>query len=130
MVFRALVEAAAFGARRILERFREWNVSTDSVTAVGGIAGKSAFVMQVCTDVLNLPIRTVKSDQVCALGAAMLAAAASKVHPNLRTAMDRMNSGYGREYLPNPENVRIYDHAYGRYLAYSDAVESVVVRKA
>ena len=67
-IFRALVEATAFGSRAIVEQFRKEGVPINAVIAQGGIARKSPFVMQVTADVLGMPIRVVASDQACALG--------------------------------------------------------------
>ena len=75
-IFRALVEATAFGSRAIVEQFRKEGVPINAVIAQGGIARKSPFVMQVTADILGMPIRVVASDQACALGAGMLAAVA------------------------------------------------------
>ncbi|MBE6357367.1 MAG: ribulokinase [Lentisphaerae bacterium] len=123
MVFRALVESTAFGAKRIVDRFAEKGVEIRSIAAIGGIAKKSPFVMQTCADVLNMPIKEVASDQACALGAAMFASVASKVHKDIHTAMAKMNSGYTSEYFPNAEMTEIYRRKYLRYLALADAVE-------
>jgi L-ribulokinase len=67
-IFRALVESTAFGSRAIVDQFRKEGVAIDSVIALGGIARKSPFVMQLTADVLGMPIRVVASDQACALG--------------------------------------------------------------
>ena len=80
-IFRALVEATAFGSRAIVEQFRKEGVPINAVIAQGGIARKSPFVMQVTADILGMPIRVVASDQACALGAGMLAAAAAEDLP-------------------------------------------------
>ncbi len=124
MVFRALVEATAFGAKRIIERFQEENIQIDSMIAIGGIAKKSAFVMQTCADVLNMPIQVAKSEQACALGAAMFAAAAAGVYPDIQTAVDAMSAGVESEYLPNPENAAVYRKQYQHYLALADMMEA------
>ena len=78
-IFRALVEATAFGSKAIVDRFRNEGVQIDSVIGIGGIALKSPFVMQTLSDVLNMPIKVCKTDQACALGAAMFAATAAGV---------------------------------------------------
>ena len=124
MIFKALVESTAFGSRRIAERFREEGVKIDSIAAIGGIAKKSSFVMQTCADVLNMPIRVVRSEQTCALGAAMFAAVAAKIYPDTISAMEAMNSGYDAEYLPDPAKVAHYNAMYQRYLALANAVET------
>jgi len=98
------------------------------VLAIGGIAKKSKFVMQVCADVLNVPIKVAKSEQACALGAAMFAAVASGVHPTMRKAMDSMNSGFDAEYFPNPENVKLYNGIYERYCGFAAVTEKEIMK--
>jgi len=88
MIYRALAESTVFGAKAIIERFREEGIAVQSVSACGGISRKSPFIMQLCADIFNMPVRVSSCDQTCALGGAMFAAAASGIYPNLRTAMD------------------------------------------
>jgi len=123
MIFRALVESAAFGSKRIIERFQHEGVKIESVMAIGGIAKKSKIVMQTCADVFNMPIKVAKSDQACALGAAMFAAVAVGIYSDIDAAIAAMNSGFNAEYTPIPENVVAYQRKYARYLELADAVE-------
>lgn len=123
MVYRALVEATVFGARAIVERFRAEGVAVDSVGAVGGISRKSPLVMQICADVLNMPIRVAANEQTCALGAAIFAALAAGVHPDYETAVRNMSSGYDRTYAPNAEHAAIYTDLYRRYCILGKAQE-------
>ena len=76
-IFRALVEATAFGSRAITERFRQQGVPVESIVVIGGISKKSPLVMQICADVWNCPIAVLDSEQSCALGAAICAAVAA-----------------------------------------------------
>jgi L-ribulokinase len=122
MIFRALVEATAFGSRAIVERFRREGVAIDEVVALGGIAQKSGFVMQVSADVLNMPIKVARSQETCALGAAMFAAAAAGVHPTLPQAQERMAGGFAETYRPDPERAARYDNLYRRYLELGDCL--------
>lgn len=115
-VFKALVEATAFGSKAIVERFLEQGVPINAVIAIGGVAKKSAFVMQTLADVLNMPIKIASSDQACALGAAMCAAVAAGVHPDLATAQRAMGSGFDAEYFPRPQHVNTYQTLYRQYL--------------
>lgn len=115
MVFRALIEATVFGSRAILERFRSEGVAVNSISAVGGIARKSPLVMQICADVLQVPISVVASDQACALGSAMFAAAASGYFPDLKTAMHNMQAGYDAQYMPRKNFQQQYDKLYQKY---------------
>lgn len=119
MVYRALVEATVFGTRAIFERFKEQDLEIKSIKATGGIAKKSPFVMQFCADALNMPVSIVNSDQTCALGAAMFGAAASKVHPDIRTAQRAMESGCSRVYTPQ----RNCDSRYALYRELGTALD-------
>ena len=116
MIFRALVEATAFGTKAIHDRFVEEGVQIDEVIGIGGIALKSPFVMQVMSDVLGKPIKVCKTMQACALGAAMFAATASGVYERVEDAIDAMNSGFSKEYIPDPERTEIYSMLYKKYL--------------
>lgn len=115
-IFKALVEATAFGSRAINERLKEEGVAIDEIIAVGGISKKSRFVMQTMCDVIGKPIKVVKSEQACALGAAMYAAVVSGLYPDITAAQEAMCSGFSDEYRPDPERGRIYDRLYARYL--------------
>jgi len=114
-IFRALVEATAFGARAIVERFRDEGLQIDQVIAQGGIPGKNEFVMQVSADVLGMPIKVVRSSQATALGAAMFAAVAAGLFPDIHGAQKAMSSGYAKEYQPRPELKEHYDRLYREY---------------
>ncbi len=115
-LFRGLVEATAFGARAIIERFREQGVAVESVVAIGGISKKSDFVMQVCADVWNCNIDVLESEQSCALGAAIFAATAAGAHPNVASAQEAMASNVCKTYRPDSHAAAIYDGLYQRYL--------------
>ena len=128
MVYRALAESTVFGARRIVERFREEGVPVKSVSAIGGIARKSPFIMQMCADVFGLPIKTPAAEQACALGGAMFAAVAARVHPDLNTAMAKMGAGVDRVYEPIPENSARYENEYRRYLALGQLLEEEAMK--
>lgn len=117
MIFRALVEATAFGSRAIAERFTGEGVEIRSILAIGGIAVKSPFVMQTLSDVLGMPIRVVRYDQTCALGAAMCAAVAAGIHPTLEAAQAAMGVGEYVDYMPDPERCAFYEKQYERYAA-------------
>lgn len=114
-VFKALVEATAFGSRSIVERFLAEGVPIKKVIAIGGVAKKSPFVMQTLADVLNKPIQVASADQACALGAAMCAAVAAGVHPSMEAAQQAMGSGFDAEYLPRPQVVPVYETLYRKY---------------
>lgn len=114
-IYRALVEATAFGSRRIVERFEEEGVAIEKVVAIGGIANKSPLVMQILADVLKCSVEVVKSTQCCALGAAVFAARVADVFPSMESACDAMSSGILKTYTPNPAHGEVYDSLYEKY---------------
>jgi len=122
-IFRALVEATAYGSRAIVERFRAEGVVIEDVVALGGIAQKSPFVMQVTADVLNMPIKVAASEQSCALGAAMFAAVAAGIYDSVAAAQAKIGSGFSRTYMPNAANAKMYDSLYQKYLQLGRSLE-------
>jgi L-ribulokinase len=117
-IFKALVEATAFGSKAIVDRFRSEGVKIEKVVAIGGVAKKSPFVMQTLADVLQMPIKVVKSEQACALGAAMCAATAAGVYKTMEDAQKAMSSGFDAEYVPNKSKGEIYTVLYEKYLKF------------
>jgi L-ribulokinase len=113
--YRALVEATAFGARAIVERFREQGVAIDEIIGIGGVARKSSLVMQTLADVLNMPIKVSANDQAVALGAAMFAAVAAGLYPDIPAAQAALCPAIEKTYVPRPELARVYDSLYKRY---------------
>ena len=126
MIYRALLEGTVFGAQAILERLNEEGLPVQEIIATGGISRKSALVMQLCADVFNLPIRIAASEQTCALGAAMFAAVAAGVHPDIMAAMAAMGAGYDREYRPQPVLVPVYRRLYRQYRKYGRLLEEAL----
>lgn len=122
-IFKALVEATCFGSNKILNRFIEEGVIIEGVIAVGGVAQKSDFVMQTLADILDFPIKVVRSQQTCALGAAMSAAVVAGIHESFLEAQDAMGDGFEKEYTPNFKNVEIYKKLYKKYSRFADFVE-------
>lgn len=115
-IFRALVEATAFGSKAIIDRFLENGIEIESVIGIGGISLKSPFVMQTLADVLGMPIKVAKAEQACAFGAAMFASVAAGLHPNVEAAQKAMGQGFAFEYQPNAQNHKIYMEVYDKYL--------------
>ena len=122
-IFRALVEATAFGSRAINDRFISEGVRIDGVIALGGVAKKSPLVMQIVADVLNMPIKVARSEQACALGSAMAAAVAAGVYTNTSEAQKNMGGGIETEYHPIPENVEKYNVLYEKYKKFGKFIE-------
>jgi L-ribulokinase len=114
-IFHAFVDATCFGAKAIVERFRKEGIPVKGIIGLGGVAKKSAFIMQMMSDVLDMPIKIHKSEQTCALGAAMFAATAAGIYPNIEKAMLAMGQGFETEYFPNGEKTVIYQKRYLQY---------------
>ena len=114
-IYRALLEAASFGARVVTDSYARAGVMLDEIYACGGIAKKNPLLMQILADVLAKPIHIVASDYAGALGCAMSAAVAGGYFRNLEEAARVMVKPPIRTYLPNPENTAIYDLLYAEY---------------
>ncbi len=127
-IFRALVEATAFGTKAIIDRFESEGVVIKEVIGIGGIALKSPFVMQTMADVINKPIKVCNTDQACALGAAMFAATAAGIYEKVEDAIQKMNSGFSREYKPIIENVKAYENLYQTYLKLGKFTEDEIFK--
>jgi L-ribulokinase len=123
-IYRALVEATAFGAKKIVDRFIHEGVKIEGIIALGGVAKKSPFVMQVVTDVLNMPILVARSEQACALGSAMAAATVAGIYPSLLDAQKAMGNGFEKEYTPIAENVGKYSILYQKYASLGNFIEN------
>lgn len=81
--------------------------------------------MQTLADVLNMPIKEAKSEQAPALGAAIYAATAAGIYPNVTEAIAAMGNGFDKVYYPNPEKVAIYQSKYEKYLALGEFIEKL-----
>jgi len=114
-LYRALVEATAFGSKAIVDRFVQDGLKIDEVVATGGIPQKSPLVMQILADVLDLPIKVSESTQSGALGAAIFASVAAGYYKDTYEAMKKMGSGFSKTYYPNKDNVGVYRKLYGYY---------------
>jgi L-ribulokinase len=114
-IFKALVEATAFGSKMINNRFISEGVRIDGVIAIGGVAKKNPFVMQIVADVLNMPIKVAKSDQTCALGSAMAAAVVAGVYKDISSAQKAMGGGFEKEYHPDPSRAKKYETLFRKY---------------
>ena len=128
-IYRALIEATAFGARAIIERVSEYGVPIDRVVCCGGIAEKDPFLMQVYADVTGCTMQVSGSSQACALGAAVSAAVLAGPekggHADFPTAQRAMTSVKPIRYTPNPEAKAVYDRLYRLYRQLHDAFGGV-----
>jgi len=118
-IYRTLLEAVAFGTRRIKDAYEEAGVSLKGIHAVGGIVKKNPLLMQIYADVLNCHICICKSTQAAALGAAMFAAAAAGEemgsYSTITEAIEQMSELEPYGYDPIPENVTVYDQLYEEF---------------
>jgi L-ribulokinase len=116
-IFKALVFAICFGAKKIVDRFEHEGVEIRTVIGIGGVARKSPFIMQTLANVLNRTIKVSESDQAPAVGAAIYAAVAAKIYPDVITASKIMGSDFEAEYHPIPEAVDVFKN---HLLAYDE----------
>ncbi len=114
-LFKSWVEATCFGAKAIVDRFNDEGVMVEGLIGLGGVARKSPYIMQVMANVMNMPIRIHRSEQTCALGAAMFAATAAGLYPDVEHAMKAMGQGFDMEYKPDRSVTALYDKRYHRY---------------
>ena len=118
-IYRALIEATAFGARVIMERFEEYGVRAERVINCGGIAMKNPMVMQILADVMNRTLEVSRSEQTCALGAAMcgavVAGAEAGGHADFPAAAAAMTGVQSTKYVPIPDHVAVYNRLHSLY---------------
>ena len=128
-VYRALIEATAFGARAIVDRLTEFHVPIERVVCCGGIAEKNPLFMQIYADVLGRPMLIAGSPQTPALGAAIAAAVAAGApaggYDRFETAQERMTSLKEQRYMPDAESHRVYSELYALYRQLHDAFGGV-----
>jgi L-ribulokinase len=120
-VYRALIEATAFGALTIINRIEEYGVKIAQVVNCGGIAEKSAITMQIYADVTGRPMKISRSAQTCALGSAIAAAVIAGAHKDYAAAQKKMTGLKPKVYKPNPKAHAIYKELYPLYRTLHDA---------
>ncbi len=120
-IYRALIEATAFGALTIINRFEEYGVKIEQVLNCGGIAEKNPVVMQIYADVTGRPMKISRSAQTCALGSAVAAAVAAGVYPDFATAQKRMTGLKPKVFKPNAKAHTVYKQLYVLYRKVHDA---------
>jgi L-ribulokinase len=128
-IYRALIEATAFGAGMIIERIREYGVPIEKVVCCGGVAEKNALLMQIYADVTGCTMYIAGSEQTCALGsaisAAVLAGPAKGGYADFSTAQKAMTSLKPIQYEPVPKNQQVYQQLFGLYRQLHDAFGGV-----
>ena len=120
-MYRAWIEATAFGARMISGRLEEYGQKVERIVACGGIPVKSPLVMQIYADVLGRPIAVSRSSQTAALGAAIAGAVAAGVYPSFTEAMQSMTAVQPQTFLPHPQSRAVYEKLYAQYRRVHDA---------
>jgi L-ribulokinase len=120
-IYRALIEATAFGARAIIDRIKEYGVPVERVVCAGGIAEKNALLMQIYADITGCTMLVSGSSQACALGSAVGAAVVAGAHPDFPSAQAAMTRLKDTTYTPIPENQAVYERLYGLYRALYDS---------
>jgi L-ribulokinase len=120
-VYRALVEATAFGALTIINRMEEYGVKISQIVNCGGIADKSPLTMQIYADVTGRPMKLSRSAQTCALGSAIAAAVIAGAHKDYAAAQKKMTGLKPIVYKPNAKNHAVYKEIYALYKELHDA---------
>ena len=123
-IYRALIEATAYGARIIIETFQDNGVPVHELVACGGLPEKNKLLMQIYADVIGLPIKVSASQQTSALGAAMFGAVAAGQAPggynSIYDAAKVMAHLKDKIYIPNPDNLRVYESLFAEYVTLHD----------
>jgi L-ribulokinase len=125
-VMRALLEATSFGARAIIEAFEKDGIKIDKIMAIGGVARKSKIGMQILADVTNRDIHVTAGDQSCAIGAAVFAATAAGLYPDIFAAQKALSAGTERVHKPDPARVAVYNKLYEKYRKLGTYIEGEV----
>ncbi len=118
-IYRALIEATAYGTRVIVEAFKENGVDVNTFYAAGGISQKDPMTMQIYADVINMPVKIADCEQGGALGSAIYGACAAGAekggYDSLYDGAAALGKVKDKVYYPNPENVEIYDKLFAEY---------------
>lgn len=120
-IYRALIEATAFGALTIINRLEEYGVKVEEIVNCGGIAEKNAVLMQIYADIIGRPMKISRSSQTCALGAAIAGAVAAKQFPDFESAQAAMTGLKPEIYTPDPAEHATYQKIYPLYRQLHDA---------
>ncbi len=114
-IYRALLESTAYGARVILEQYRQSGVEINEFWASGGVSQKNPLAMQIYADVLDMPVHVTDAKEGPALGSAIYGAAAAGLWDSVAEATEHMGGKVGRIYQPIEENVKVYQELYAEY---------------
>ncbi|WP_040979293.1 ribulokinase [Oceanobacillus jeddahense] len=114
-IYRAYMEATAFGTKIIMASYEDWGMEVDDVFASGGLPQKSDLLIQIYADVLNRPITVSASDYASGVGAAILGAVAGDAHEDMDTTISKMKQPFLKTVEPIPENVEKYEKLFKIY---------------
>ena len=114
-IYRSLIEATAFGTRKIIEAFASKNIPIDELHACGGLARKNPLLLQIYADVIQRPILLAGAEEASALGAAIHAATAAGIYPSLNAAARKMARRPARIFRPRRANSKVYDDLHFIY---------------
>lgn len=123
-IFKALTEAICFGALAIIERFTAQGIPIKGLIGLGGVAKKSAYTMQVLSNITNMPVRIHRSEHTCATGAAMFAATAAGIYKKTEEAMLAMGKGFDITYMPEAKHETHYAKRYQQYKRLGKFIET------
>lgn len=124
-IYRGLAMSTVFGSKRVFDGFISNGMPVERLILVGGIARKSPFIMQMMADVLRRPVMVCEEEQACALGAAIYAAVAADLYPDVPAAQKALCEPYKINYLPDEGNFVKYEEKYRKYLLLGDFVEAL-----
>ncbi len=114
-IYRALIEATAFGTREIIEAFESQGIEVKELVAAGGLPEKNALLRQIYADVTGRSFKLAGSAQAPALGSAMHAAVAAGIYPDIQSAAEKMGKLKDEVVIPIPENQAMYDRLFAEY---------------
>jgi L-ribulokinase len=121
-LYRAWIEATAFGARVIMERFEEYGVKVQRIVNCGGISAKNPMAMQIYADVMGRPLQISRSAQTCALGAAVCGAVVGGAHKTFEAAARAMTAVQATSFHPDPAARKVYDRLFKLYRRMHDGL--------
>jgi L-ribulokinase len=120
-VLKALVEATAFGARRIIQSIEDAGAPLDRIVAAGGLPSHAPWMIQTYADILGREVLTARTTQGSALGAAIVSAVAAGEFASIEAAQDVLVHFSDLEYRPDPAKVEVYDRLYEEFVSVHDA---------
>src|SRR5215210_7485194 len=126
-ILKPLEKVPSFALKQMWVVLFKQAIPIKGLIGLGGVAKKSPYVMQVMADVMDMPIRIHKSEQTCAIGAAMFAATAAGLYDKVEDAMQAMGQGFDAEYRPQPQNVEYYKKRYSQYKRLGTFIETGIV---